>query len=61
LTKEGIVVNFVAGKRYLYDISGDGPGSSSEEGSYLRLVDFCITQLKAESKKQEEKDGPGGP
>ena len=57
LTKEGLVVNFAAGKRYLYDISGDGPGSSSEEGSYLRLVDFCITQLKAESNKEEGEKG----
>ena len=30
--------------------------SSSEEGSYLRLVDFCITQLQAESNKEEEED-----
>ena len=28
--------------------------SSSEEGSYLRLVDVCITQLWAESNKEEE-------
>ena len=28
--------------------------SSSEEGSYLRLVDFGITQLQAESNKEEE-------
>ena len=27
---------------------------SSEEGSYLRLVDLCITQLQAESNKEEE-------
>jgi len=27
--------------------------SSSEEGSYLRLVDFYITQLQAESNKEE--------
>jgi hypothetical protein len=26
----------------------------SEEGSYLRLVDFCITHLQAESNKEEE-------
>ena len=32
--------------------------SSSKEGSYLRLVDFCITQLEAESNKEAEKD-PG--
>ena len=30
--------------------------SSSEAGSYLRLVDFCITQLQAESNKKEEED-----
>ena len=30
--------------------------SSSEEGSYFRLVDFCITQLQAESNKEEEED-----
>ena len=30
-------------------------GSSSEEGSYLRLVDVCITQLWAESNQEEEK------
>ena len=29
--------------------------SSSEEGSYLRLVDFCITQLYAKSNKEEKK------
>jgi len=28
--------------------------SGSEEGSYLRLVDFCITHLTAESNKEEE-------
>ena len=28
--------------------------SSSKEGSYLRLVDLCITQLQAESNKEEE-------
>jgi hypothetical protein len=28
--------------------------SGSEEGSYLRLVDFYITQLQAESNKEEE-------
>ena len=28
--------------------------SGSEEGSYLRLVDFCITELQAESNKEEE-------
>ena len=26
----------------------------SEEGSYLRLIDLCITQLQAESNKEEE-------
>ena len=30
--------------------------SSSKEASYLRLVDFCITQLLAESNKGEEED-----
>jgi hypothetical protein len=30
--------------------------SGSEEGSYLRLVDFRITQLWAESNKEEEED-----
>ena len=46
--------------------------SGSEAGSYLRLVDSCITQLEAQgpsrtcnaSKEEEEKgrvDGPGGP
>ena len=30
--------------------------SSSKEGSYLRLVDFCITQLYAESNKEEERN-----
>ena len=30
---------------------------SSKEGSYLRLVDFCITQLYAESNKEEERVG----
>ena len=29
--------------------------SGSEEGSYLRLIDVCFTQLRPESKKQEEK------
>jgi hypothetical protein len=28
--------------------------SSSEEGAYLRLVDVCLTQLYAESNKEEE-------
>jgi len=43
--------------------SGEGR-TSSEEGSYLRLIDSCITQLKAqgpsrtcnESKEEEEED-----
>ena len=31
--------------------------SSSEEGSYLRLVDVCVTQFKAKSNTaEEEKD-----
>jgi len=30
--------------------------SRFEEGSYLRLVDVCITQLQAESNKEEEED-----
>ena len=30
--------------------------SSSEEGSYLRLVDLCFIQLQAESNKEEEED-----
>ena len=30
------------------------PCSGSEAGSYLRLVDFCITQLRLESNKEEE-------
>ena len=29
--------------------------SGSEEGSYLKLVDVCITQLQAESNKEKEK------
>ena len=29
--------------------------SSSEEGSYLRLVDCCITQLTAESNNEEKR------
>ena len=29
--------------------------SSSKEGSYFRLVDFGITQLQAESNKEEKK------
>jgi len=41
--------------------------SGSEEGSYLRRIDFCITQLKAqgpsrtcnESKEEEEEDTKG--
>ena len=33
--------------------------SSSEEGSYLRLVDFCITQLQAESNKEKEEEDWG--
>ena len=28
--------------------------SGSEEGSHLRLVDVCITRLKAESNTEEE-------
>ena len=28
--------------------------SGSEEGSYLRLVDFCMTELQAESNEEEE-------
>ena len=28
----------------------------SKEVTYLRLVDFCITQLQAESNKEEEED-----
>ena len=32
------------------------PFDQSEEGSYLRLVDVCITQLYAESNKEEEED-----
>ena len=39
-------------------------GTASEAGSYLRLIDFCITQLKAqgpsktcnESKEEQEED-----
>jgi len=31
--------------------------SSSEEGSYSRPLDFCITQLLAESNKEEEGGG----
>ena len=35
--------------------------STSEEGSYLRLVDFlCITQLWAESNAEEEKKDAWG-
>jgi hypothetical protein len=30
--------------------------SGSEEGSYSGLVDFCITQLVAESNKEEKED-----
>ena len=30
--------------------------SSSEEGSYLRLADFCVAQLQAESSKEEEEE-----
>ena len=29
--------------------------SGSEEGSHLRLVDVCITQVKAECNKEEER------
>ena len=32
--------------------------SSSEEGSFLRLVVFCITQLWAEGSKEEEGRAP---
>ena len=47
------------------DSRGDGFGSGSEAGSYLRLIDSCITQLKAEgpartcngSKEEEKKKG----
>jgi len=31
-----------------------------QEGSYLRLVDFCITQLSAESNKEEEEESITG-
>ena len=31
--------------------------SSSKKGSYLRLVDFCITQLQAQSNREEEEEG----
>jgi len=42
-------------------------GSGSEEGSYLRLIDSCITQLNAQgpsetcrkSKEEEEEDLAG--
>jgi len=42
-------------------------GSGSEAGSYLRLIDSCITQLKAqrisrtcnESEEEEEEEGEG--
>ena len=30
--------------------------SGSKEDSYLRLVDFCFTQLYAESNKEEEEE-----
>ena len=30
--------------------------SSSEEGSYLRLADFCVAQLQAESSKEEREE-----
>ena len=41
----------------------------TEAGSYLRLKDFCITQLKAQgpsrfcnkSQEEEEEPGPGRP
>ena len=33
--------------------------SDSEEGSYLRLIDLCITQLSA-SEFKEEHGGTGG-
>ena len=32
--------------------------SGSEEGPYLRLVDLCLTQLLAESNKEEEEKIP---
>ena len=32
--------------------------SSSGEGSYSKLVDVCITQLQAESNKEEKKKYP---
>jgi len=32
--------------------------SGSEAGSYLRLIDFCITQLRSESNKEEEDRNP---
>ena len=43
--------------------------SGSQAGSYLRLIDFCITQLKAqgpsrtcnESKEEEEEETPPPP
>jgi len=44
------------------DSRGDGFGSGSEAGSYLRLIDSCITQLKAEgpsgtcNESKEEED-----
>ena len=31
--------------------------SVSKEGLYLRLVDVCITQLQAESNKEEGEEG----
>ena len=30
--------------------------SGSEEGSYLGLVDFCITQLESNKEEEEEKE-----
>ena len=29
--------------------------SSSEEGSYLRLANFCVTQLQAENNKERKR------
>ena len=32
--------------------------SGFEEGSYLRLVDFCVTRIQAESNEEEEEGTP---
>ena len=32
-------------------------GNDCEDGSYLRLINFCITQPRLESNKKEEKNG----